>query len=140
MNQPFSGFQKRSLSQSLSLSSESDSLNALRELLTLYSSPNSAITHQQILGITEMSRESAVHRTGKQAWRGFCQGDRITLTVEEDNFQGTSAFLLGAVLNRFFALYCSTNSFTQLVLRKETNRPQEEWMRWPPMAGEKALL
>jgi type VI secretion system protein ImpG len=62
----------------------------------------------------------------------------VSLLVEEGRFVGGSAFLLGAVLNRFFALYASTNSFTELVLRSDGR--EGEWKRWPPMAGERRLL
>ena len=41
-------------------------------------------------------------------------------------------FLLGAVLERFFAKYVSINSFTETVLR---SIQRGEIMRWRPTAG-----
>ena len=35
-------------------------------------------------------------------------------------FEGASAFLLGAVLDRYFARHVSINSFTETVLRSES--------------------
>jgi type VI secretion system protein ImpG len=46
--------------------------------------------------------------------------------------------LLSAVLNHFFALYASVNSFTELVVRS-IQRPGE-WKRWPPMIGSQRLI
>jgi type VI secretion system protein ImpG len=46
-------------------------------------------------------------------------------------FAGGSAFVLGAVLNHYFARHVSINSFTELVLRSqargEINRWATEW-------------
>jgi type VI secretion system protein ImpG len=53
-------------------------------------------------------------------------------------YAGGSAFLLATVLRHFLALYASVNSFTQLVARR-VNR-EDEWKRWPPLAGHQALL
>ncbi|HZU33277.1 MAG TPA: type VI secretion system baseplate subunit TssF [Candidatus Angelobacter sp.] len=51
---------------------------------------------------------------------------------------GSGAFLLASVLQKFFALYASVNSFSQLVI-KSVQR-EGEWKRWLPLAGEQAVL
>ncbi len=121
----------------LSLSGERESVKALREILRLYCASEAASVHQQISGIRSMEVRPVVRRVGESAWRGFCKGLEVTLTMDEGRFVGGSAFLLGAVLNHFFALYSSTNSFSQLVLRRHER--EGEWKRWPPMAGERRL-
>ncbi len=123
----------------LSLSGGAESLKALREILRLYSFSEAAPVQQQISGIRELTHRKVVRRVGQEAWRGFCRGTEITLVFDEDAYVGTNAFLLGAVLNQFFALYSSTNHFTQLVI-KSWQRDEEEWKRWKPMAGERVLL
>ena len=40
----------------------------------------------------------------------------ITVEVDDLSFEGASAFLLGCVLERFFARHVSINGFTQLRL------------------------
>jgi type VI secretion system protein ImpG len=47
-------------------------------------------------------------------------------------FQGGSAYLLGCVLDRFFARYVSINAFVQTVLRTTT---RGEILRLPPRCG-----
>jgi type VI secretion system protein ImpG len=42
------------------------------------------------------------------------------------------------VLERFFGLYASANSFTELVIKRAAT--DREWTRWPPRAGERALI
>jgi type VI secretion system protein ImpG len=122
----------------LSLTGDREGLKALQEILRLYSFSNRLSTDQQIMGIREMSCEKVVRHVGLEGWRGFCRGTEITLRFDEQQYVGSSAFLLASVLNRFFPLYTSINSFTQLSIK----RFQQEgtWKRWPPMAGGKAVL
>jgi type VI secretion system protein ImpG len=122
----------------LSLSEGPESLRALREILRLYSMVETPSVEQQILGIHEMRQHKAVRRIGADAWRGFCQGTEVTVTLDEDLYVGTNPFLFGAVLSNFFALYSSTNSFTQLVVH--SRQRQGEWKRWQPMVGERIVL
>ncbi len=122
----------------LSLSQEEGSLKALREILRLYCFSDHPDTQHQISGIREMSTRQAFRRTGPDAWRGFCRGIEITLVLDERLYVGSSAFLMAAVLNRFFPLYGSINSFTQLILRSE--QKEGVWKKWEPMAGDQSIL
>jgi type VI secretion system protein ImpG len=59
------------------------------------------------------------------------------VTLDESAFEGTGIFLLGVVLEQFFARYVSINSFTETVL-KSTDRG--EVMRWTPRIGQRHVL
>ena len=96
------------------------------------------MAHQQISGIREMSLRPTVQRGGRDAWRGFCRGTEVTLTFDEKAYVGGGAFLLAAVLDRFFALYTTVNSFTQLVLKSQQRKGSGNVGR--PKAGEQAVL
>ena len=122
----------------LSLSSRPESLNTLREMLRLYSGGAPSDFEQQLDGLRSMATESVARRVGDDAWRGFCRGTEVALTVDERSFVGSSAFLLGAVLNHVFALHASADSFTQLAL--SSNQRDGTWHRWPPQAGDQPLL
>lgn len=122
----------------LSLEGGRDGLKALREILRLYSAFGQASVHEQIMGIREMECRRVVRRTGTDAWRGFCRGTEVTLTFDEDAYAGTGAFLLASVLNHFFGLYASVNSFTQLVAR--SRQREGTWKRWEPRAGRQIVL
>ena len=52
-------------------------------------------------------------------------------------FEGTSVYLMGAVLERFFAKYVTINSFTETVLRTQANG---EIARWRPQTGRGRLV
>ena len=62
----------------------------------------------------------------------FGRGLEITLTCDEAAFEGSGVFLLGSVLERFFAKYTAINSFTETVLRSVQ---RAEVMRWPAKPG-----
>ncbi len=123
----------------LSLSEGGESLKALQEILRLYSIPGVPSIEQQIAGVRELSQRKVMRRIREESWRGFCRGTEITLTFDESLYVGSSAFLFASVLNHFFALYTSTNSFTEVVIKKSHQR-LGVWKRWPPMAGEKIIL
>ncbi len=122
----------------LSFESDAEAIKALRELLRLYAVGEDNFSQRQVAGLRALSVRPVVRRLGTAAWRGFVKGHEVRVTVEEGLFVGGSPLLLGAVLRHFFALYASTNSFTQLVL--ESHEREGEWQRWPPLAGEKRFL
>jgi len=122
----------------LSLSDGKDSLSALKEILRLYASPDNRVHQQLIDGITEMTCRPVVRHMGPEPWRGFCRGTEITLTFDEDCYEGSGAFLFACVLNSFFASYAAMNSFTQLVVKSKQR--EGIWKRLRPMAGEQIVL
>src|SRR2546423_269745 len=62
----------------------------------------------------------------------FARGLEVEVTLDESSFEGTGVFLLGAVLEQFFARYVSTNSFTETVVKAAE---RGEVMRWPAKPG-----
>ena len=62
----------------------------------------------------------------------------VELTFDASQYTGTGVFLFASVLEAFLGLYCSLNSFNQLVARIQ----QREGVlkQWPPRAGETQLL
>jgi len=115
--------------------------DALQELLRLYdySDPESGqqlanINKQTIDGLVAVEHRRVVGRQGGT----FCRGIEVTLDFDESKYSAYGIYLFAAVLERFFALYASLNSFSQLVVR---SRQREGIVKkWPPRAGEMPLL
>jgi type VI secretion system protein ImpG len=122
----------------LSLSDGKDSLSALKEILRLYASPDNHVHQQLIDGITEMNCRPVLRHMGAEPWRGFCRGTEVTLTFDEDYYEGSGAFLFATVLNSFFASYAAMNSFTQLIIKSKQR--EGIWKQWRPMSGEQIVL
>jgi len=110
---------------------------ALRHLLGLYSSLATREHEAQIDGIVDLTTQAVVRPLPYPGQMTFGRGMEITVTCDESAFAGSSVFLLGSVLERFFAKYASINSFTETVLRSQQ---RGEVMRWPVAAGRRSTL
>ncbi|VAW80781.1 Protein ImpG/VasA [hydrothermal vent metagenome] len=110
---------------------------ALRELLRLYGDFSEAPIRKQIDGLLTVNSEQVVRRIPGDGPMAFGRGLEITLTFDELAFEGSGAFLLGAVLDRFFSKYVSINSFIQTVV---TTQGRGEIMRWPVRTGTRTLM
>ena len=122
----------------LSLTDSEEGLHALREILRLYSFSEQPSAHLQVQGVRSLKCRRITRRVGSEPWRGFCHGTEVTIEFDETHYAGTGAFLFGAVLDRFFSLYASLNSFTELVVT--STQREGVWKRWPPRSGEQTLL
>jgi type VI secretion system protein ImpG len=115
---------------------------ALRDLLRLYAGPQDArlgvdsahysSLRKQVEGVKNIGTKQIIRRVNKPGPISFARGLEVTVTMDEINFEGTGVFLLGAVLERFFAKYVSINSFTETVVR---SIERGEVMRWPARLG-----
>ena len=110
---------------------------ALRHLLSLYSSLAPRDHYAQIDGIVDFTTKAVVRPLPYSGPMTFGRGLEVTVTCDESAFVGSSSFLLGSVLNHFFAKYASINSFTETVLRSQQ---RGEVMRWPIAAGRRSTL
>ena len=69
---------------------------------------------------------------------GFARGTRIEIEFDEEQFSGSGAYLFASVLEKFFGLYTSMNSFTQLVARSRQRREALE--EWDTESGQSMLI
>jgi len=121
----------------LSLEGGAEGADALREILKLYDFADSEETRALLAGVLRVDSRRAVARAGPAA-DAVCRGVEVTLQLDEARFGATGPFLFASVLERFLALYCSINSFTQLVVTLAGRKG--EMRRWPPRMGEKVLI
>ena len=110
---------------------------ALRETLSMFAEMTDAVTERRIRGIRNVDSRPIVRRIRQRSGVGAARGIEITVTIDERAFEGTGVFLLGAVLDRFFAEYAGFNHFTQTVIRSVE---RGEVVRWPPRVGTRRPL
>lgn len=106
--------------------------SALRELLSLYADNREPAIKKQIEGVISVSAKNVVRRIDSNGPMVFGRGLEITVLFDESAFEGGGYFLLGTVLEQFFARYVSINSFVETVIRT-TDRG--EVARWPVRIG-----
>jgi type VI secretion system protein ImpG len=93
---------------------------------------------KQLDGLVSLAARSSVKRMGHDAWRGHFRGTHMTLTLDEDYFDGANPLLLGDVLSRFLGLYTTPNHFVQLQL--QSYQREGVWKQWHPRIGEQVIL
>lgn len=109
-----------------------DTGSGLRELLSLYADLSDPAHRKQIDGIRSTACAGITRALPIAGPTTFGRGLEVEVTCDETAFEGSGAFLLGAVLQKFFTKYVSINSFTETVLRTVQ---RGEIMRWPAKLG-----
>jgi len=110
---------------------------ALRELLALYGDGSDSTIRKQIDGVRSIQSNSVTRLLTGDGPSTFGRGVELTLLLDENAFEGTGVFLLGAVLERFFSKHASINSFTETVIRTVD---RGEIIRWPIRLGRRHVL
>jgi type VI secretion system protein ImpG len=117
-------------------SKEGEGAVALRDLLKLYVNPTDVFTLRQIEGIRSVAASPIVRRIASAGPLTFARGLEIRVVMDEEAFEGSGIFILGAVLAQFFARYVSINSYTETVL---ISQRRGEVMRWPSLIGKRQI-
>lgn len=110
---------------------------ALRELLSLYATTSEVGMRKQVDGLRSIRTAPVITRLPMPGPLCFGRGIEIEVEIDEMQFEGGSAFLLGSVLERFLARHVSLNSFTETVLRTVA---RGEIMHWPARCGLRPIL
>jgi type VI secretion system protein ImpG len=110
---------------------------ALRDLLRLYAQTSEPAIAKQVEGVRGISARGIMRRVPTPGPIAFARGLEVTLSLEEQNFEGTGIFVLGAVLEQFLAKYVSINSFTETVVASVERGPV---MRWPLRMGTRSTI
>ncbi|TIX90147.1 type VI secretion system baseplate subunit TssF [Rhizobium sp. P44RR-XXIV] len=108
---------------------------ALKDILALYAFRDSRETRQLADALVRIEAKSSMARLGSG---GMVPGTDIRLEFDPAAIDRPSAYLFGSVLDRFFGLYTSINSFTRLsISMKGQSKPIAVW---PARAAERPLL
>ena len=109
---------------------------ALREMLTLFADSSDGASERKVRGVRAIDARPSVRRVRNEQGAAVARGLEIVVELDEKAYEGSGAFLLGAVLDRFFVDYVAINHFTQTVVR--TNE-RGQIMRWPPRLGRRGV-
>jgi type VI secretion system protein ImpG len=110
---------------------------ALRDMLSLYADLGEPATRKQVNGLRAVASKALLRPLFGHGPVSMVRGVEVSLECDESAFQGTGAFLLGAVMQRFLAKYVSINSFTETTLK---TLQRGEIMRWPMKNGQRPVL
>lgn len=122
----------------LSITGGDSATEALREILRLYDFRGSPVTRALIDSIDSVSTKPVSAPLTIDGHATMCRGIEVTVCLDDTQLTGSSRFLFASVLEHFFGLYCSINSFTRVLI---TLKNQEGYLKkCPPRAGQKILL
>ena len=120
------------------LSLSQKGIEAFQESLRLYDLPRSAINEKILAGITAIDHQSTSRWMTGKPFACLARGIEITLTINEDNFVGSGLHVFSKILDQFFALYVSINSFTQV--RLKSSKSSEILLTCSPRSGDASLV
>ncbi len=113
-------------------------LETLREILSLYDYTQTERIDRRITGIIDLDANLT---TRMMLDSGPVRGVQIDIEFDESCYRDTSLYLFASVLERFFALQVSVNSFTLTRARSTQRNDEEELLgQWPPRTGESPIL
>lgn len=125
----------------LFLSNHEHSLETLKSILYLYISNTSNNNNQHhvtlIESITDIKSKSITIRHPTDLRSGLCHGIEVTLEFNDDLVKIADFYVFASILARFFSLYCSIQTFIQLIIASKNHG---EIARWKPMLGTKPLI
>lgn len=120
------------------LSLSKGGLQAFQEMLRLYDLPRSATSQRQIGGVVGIEHKAAKAWLPGNPFACLVRGIEIRLTIEEESFVGSGVHAFAHILDRFFGLYVTANSFTQLIIL--SSKTGEELLRCLPRSGDLSLV
>lgn len=115
----------------LSIVEGTQALQRLREMLSLNNLAQELSAQQQIQGIVGLVCQRVTRHVAGDAWQGYRQGYRVVLQLDSELFRDCSRMLFGSVLHRFLALYAGINTFVELAVHDEMDRPLHTWRPLP---------
>jgi len=122
----------------LSLTGHDNATESLKEILRLYDFSESAVTRALISSIDNVNAHPISAPLNIDGRAALCRGIEVDITLDDTQLAGSSSYLFASILEHFFGLYCSINSFTRVLVRLKN---KEGYLKkCPPRAGKKILL
>lgn len=122
----------------LSITGGPNATEAMKEILRLYDFKESSATRALIESIKSLNARPVSAPLNIDGHATLCRGIEIEIVIDDALSSGNSSYLFASVLEHFFGLYCSINSFTRVLVKR--NNKEGYLKKCPPRAGEKILL
>ncbi len=122
----------------LSLTGGKDATMALKEILRLYDFKESSVTRALIESIMTVQAKPISAPLNIDGHATMCRGMEIEIMLDDSLLSGSSIYIFSTILEHFFSLYCSINSFTRLLVKIKSK--EGYFKKCPPRSGEKTFL
>jgi len=122
----------------LSIAGDDEGGHALREMLRLYDFVQNAETRDLIDSVLSVSSRRIAGRIAGGGLGGVARGVEINVVFRPEGYSEKGLYLFGRVLEHFFGLMCSINSFTKLTA--SVRGREELLLDAAPRAADKVLV
>lgn len=122
----------------LSITGGESATEALKEILRLYDFKDSSVSKGLVDSIMSVNARQISAPLSIDGHSTMCRGVEIEITLKEEYLTGSSSYLYATILEHFFSLYCSINSFSRTLVK--INNKEGFLKKCPPRAGEKVFL
>jgi len=122
----------------LSITGRDNATESLKEILRLYDFTGSAVNRGIVSSIISVNAKPISAPLNIDGRTALCRGIEIKIVLDDTQLAGSSSYLFASVLEHFFGLYCSINSFTRVLVKLKN---KEGYLKkCHPRAGKKVLL
>lgn len=122
----------------LSITGRDNATESLKEILRLYNFTESAVSRAVVSSISSVNAHAISAPLNIDGRATLCRGIEIEIILDDTQLAGSSRYLFASVLEHFFGVYCSINSFTRVLVKLKN---KEGYLKkCPPRSGEKVLL
>ena len=122
----------------LSLTGRDNATQALKEILRLYDFKESSVSRALIESVQSVNTRPITAPLTIDGHATICRGFEVEIELDETLLTGSSSYLFASILEHFFALYCSINSFSRVLIK--IKHKEGYLKKCPPRAGEQILL
>lgn len=122
----------------LSLTGGESATTALKEILRLYDFKDSSVTKGLVESIISVNARQISAPLNIDGHATMCRGVEVEIVLNEALLTGSSSYLYASILEHFFGLYTTVNSFTRLLVK--INGREGYLKKCPPRAGERVFL
>ena len=106
-------------------------------MIGLYTPLGELALTKQMEGLVSVTSRPIVRRMAEGVLSTAVRGLELRVGFDESFFEGSGCYLLGAVLETFFAKYVALNSFTETVIHSQQ---RGDIARWPAKSGRRVLI
>jgi len=101
----------------LSINGMNNSAESLKEILRLYNFPGTSSNNALVSSINDIETKAITAPLKIDGRPTLCKGLEVTLTIDDSKLSGNNRFLFASILEKYFTLYCSLNSFVRVLIK-----------------------
>lgn len=105
----------------LNITNSNNAKLLIQEMLSIYTSSNNHLSQLLVESITDVKISEQISRIQTSQHSQFCRGNLITIYCDKTHLPEGMLYLFFTIFDQFLSIYCSINSFMQLVAKSSSD-------------------